>query len=220
MTPPRPDPKPPKLPPTVEGGIKPTGNPAALRPRPPVPARPPAVHEDEPPLTPHRELVHVDERPAPPESMPAPPSRKDSPPGGIRIEGHGVRLTMPVAALVAVVTALGGWFGSKAVSKGESAEVSDVLTEVRLMRKDVKDLSGDVADVRDEQRKARANNTKILNYAEDTFTPIVASLRKLGVKLEYSGREPEEVEFNPPPMAGSKAPPIQPKATLPERPTL
>lgn len=152
--------------------------------------------------------------------MPAPPSRKDSPPGGISVQGKGWKITMPHVALVAVLTTIGGWFGSKAVSKGESAEVSDVLTEVRLMRKDVKDLSGDVADVRDEQRKARSNNAKILNYAEDTFTPIVASLRKLGVKLEYSGREPEEVEFNPPPMAGSKAPPIQPKATLPERPSL
>jgi hypothetical protein len=220
MTPPRPPAKPPLLPPTVEKGLKPTGDPAALRPRPPVPARPPARHEDGPPLTPHRELVHIGERPAAPESMPAPPSRKDSPAGGISVQGKGWKITMPHVALVAVLTTIGGWFGSKVVSKGESAEVSDVLTEVRLMRKDVKDLSGDVADVRDEQRKARSNNTKILNYAEDTFTPIVASLRKLGVKLDYSGREPEEVEFSPAPMAGSKAPPIQPKATLPERPSL
>lgn len=128
---------------------------------------------------------------------------------------------MPVAALISVVTALAGWFGSKAISKGESAEISDVLTELRSVHKDVKDLSGDVADVRGEQRKARGDKTKILNYAEDTFTPIVASLRKMGVKLDYDGKaDPaRDIEFHPAPLGGS-APPIQPKATLPERPSL
>lgn len=149
-----------------------------------------------------------------------PYSRKDSPAGGFRIEGKGWRITMPHVALVAVLTTIGGWFGSKAVSKGEGAEVADVLAEVRALRKDVKDLSGDVTDVRDEQRRARSNDGKILNYAEDTFTPLVASVRKLGVKLVYAGREPEAVEFLPTPLPGSGAPPIQPRATLPERPSL
>lgn len=151
----------------------------------------------------------------------APYARKDSPPGGIRIEGKWGKITMPHVALLAVLTTLGGWFGKTAISKGESAELADVLREVRAGRKDVQDLKGDVADVREDQRKARSNDTKILNYAEDTFSPIVASLRRLGVKVDYDGKgDPaREVEFHPAPLGGS-APPIQPKQTLPERPSL
>lgn len=152
--------------------------------------------------------------------MPAPLSRKDSPPAGIRLEGKGWRITMPHVALVAVLTTIGGWFGSKAVSKGENVELADVLKEVRAGRKDVQDLKGDVADIREEQRKARGDKTKILNYTEDSFTPIVASLRRLGVKLEYDGADPaRDVEFHQAPLGGN-APPVQPKATLPERPNL
>jgi hypothetical protein len=151
-----------------------------------------------------------------------PYSRKESPPGGIRLEGRGWRVTMPAAALVAVVTAVGGWFTSRAVSKGESAEVADVLSEVRELRKDVKGLRRAVDDVREEQTEARANDKKILNYAEGTFAPIVASLRQLGVKLTYLGNDDpaRDLDFHPAPLPGSGAPPIQPRAALPERPSL
>ncbi len=151
--------------------------------------------------------------------------RKDSPANGFRIEGKGWRITMPHVALVAVLTTIGGWFGSKAVSKGESAEVADVLAEVRETRKDVKALKRDVKDLADEQRDARDASKKILNYTEDTFTPIVATLRNMGAKLVYDNKSgnrydpASEVDFHPPPLGGS-APSYQPKATLPERPSL
>lgn len=184
-------------------------------------------HEDDPPLQRPRAKqrsrpeVELEPESETLESMRAPHARKDSPPGGIRLEGKGWRITMPQAALVAVLTALGSWFTSKAISKGENAEVSDVLKEVRALRKDVKDLKGDVADVGEEQRKGRSDDKKILNYAEDTFTPIVASLRRLGVKLQYDGDDDpaKSVEFHPAPLGGA-APPIQPKVALPERPSL
>jgi hypothetical protein len=215
----RPPPKPPALPPITEPGPR-RGEATQLR-RPPMPARTPARHEDEPPLTPHRILIPVDHVPPPPASIPAPPSRKDSPAGGFRIESKWGRISVTQVALVAILAAIGSWYGSKAVSKGESTELADVLQEVRAGRKDVHDLKGDVADIREEQRKARSNDTKILNFAEDTFTPMVASLRKLGVKIDYDGKSDpaRDIEFHPAPLGGS-APPIQPKATLPERPSL
>lgn len=182
--------------------------------------------EDDPPLKPPRPKqrsrpeIELEPEAETVESRRAPQARKDSPPGGIRLEGKGWRITMPHVALVAVLTTIGGWFGSKAVSKGESVELADVLKEVRAGRKDVQDLKGDVADVREEQRKARGDKTKILNYTEDSLTPIVASLRKLGVKLEYDGADvARDVEFHPAPLGGS-APAIQPKQTLPDRPSL
>jgi hypothetical protein len=191
----------------------------------------PPKGEDDPPLQrpavrakqPSRPVVELETEAETEEHAPAkaPYTRKDSPPGGIKLEGMGMRITMPHVALVAVLTTIGGWFGNKAVSKGESAELADVLREVRAGNKAVQDLKGDVADVREDQRKARSNDTKILNYAEDTFTPIVASLRRLGVKVDYDGKaDPaRDVEFHPAPLGGN-APPIQPKATLPERPSL
>jgi hypothetical protein len=146
--------------------------------------------------------------------------RKDSPPGGIKLEVGRHRVTVSQLALVAVLTALGGWFGKDAVSKGEQVELGDVLTELRAVRKDVRDLKGDVGDVRDDQRKARSSDTKILNYVEDSLAPVFASLGKLGVKFQFAGRQPEPIEFHPAPMQGSNAAPIQPKAVLPERPSL
>lgn len=151
--------------------------------------------------------------------------RSQSPAAGtIRIEGKGFKITMPHVALVAVLTTLGTWFGKDAITKGEHAEVADVLHEVRGLRNDVKGLKSDVADVAEEQRKGRAADKKVLNFAEDSLTPIVASLRRLGVKLLYDSRtgyDPAgEIEFHPAPAPGSTAPPVQPKATLPERPAL
>lgn len=68
MTPPRPGPKPPALPPTVERGIKPTGS--------PNPLRPPQRHQDGPPNVEHRILIPHDERPMPPESEPPAPRKR------------------------------------------------------------------------------------------------------------------------------------------------
>jgi hypothetical protein len=157
-------------------------------------------------------------QPAPEVAASVPPSRKDSPPGGIKLEVGKHRVTVSQLALVAVLTTLGGWFGKDAISKGEQAELGDVLTELRAVRKDVRDLKGDVGDVREDQRKARSANTKILNYVEDSLTPVFASLGKLGVKFQFA-RQPEPVEFHQPPLGGA-APPIQPKALIPERPQL
>jgi hypothetical protein len=50
-------------------------------------------------------------------------------------------------------------------------------------------------------------------------------MRKLGVKFVYDNKPDDEydpaaeVDFHPPPLGGN-APPIQPKATLPQRPSL
>jgi hypothetical protein len=208
--------------------VKQSGQPAPLRRQPSSPfgppprAKPPTLPQDAPVPAAHRKLVDTDDRPMPPESLPAPPPRKDSPPGGIAIHGRGWKVTMPAAALVAVLTAVGSWFGSRAVAKHESADIGDVLTEMRALRKDVSDLKGDNADVRDELRKGRSDKTKILNYTEDTFTVLVAAMRRCcGVKVEYDGRRDpaRDVEFHPAPLGGS-APTTQPKATLPERPSL
>jgi hypothetical protein len=221
MTPPglpppkRPLPKPQGLPHAAdELGARP-GEPAPLR-RPGAPAR----HQDEPTVFVDPEPTMTGNRQPAPEAAASLPPRKDSPPGGtIAIHGKGWKITMPHVALVAVLTTLGGWFGKDAISKGEQAELGDVLTELRAVRKDVRDLKGDVGDVRDDQRKARSSDTKILNYVEDSLTPVFASLGKLGVKFQFAGRQPEPVEFHQPPLGGA-APPIQPKAVIPERPQL
>ncbi len=100
--------------------------------------------EDDPPLRrpaprakqPSRPVVELEPESETLEHAPGgkpPYVRKDSPANGFRIEGKGWRITMPHVALVAVLTTIGGWFGSKAVSKGESAELADVLAEVRDM---------------------------------------------------------------------------------------
>lgn len=181
-------------------------------------------------MTPPKEIMGVtlpsEPPPAPPRPAPEPPApppslRKDSPAGGIKIQGKGWHISMPHVALVAVLTTLGGWFGKDAVSKGERAELGDVLREVKALRKDVANVRGDVADLAEEQRKARGNDRKLLAYVDESLKPMVASLRKLGVKLTYEGDDrAADVEFHPPPGPGSTAPPVQPRAALPERPQL
>ncbi len=146
--------------------------------------------------------------------------RKDSPPGGIKLEGKGFKFSVPHAALLAILACFGGAGVAAKVASSEGGDRAEMLAELRSIREELKGTRSDIRDIRDEQQTQRGANKKLLNYVEDSLTPIVASLRKLGVKLDYSGREPEEVEFSPPPLAGSKAPPIQPKATLPERPSL
>ena len=146
--------------------------------------------------------------------------RKDSPPGGIRLEGKGWKVTMPQAVLVALLTAIGGWFGSRVVTQNEQGDKAEVMAELRSIRDELKGVRADVRDLRDEQQQQRGADKKILNYVQDSLTPIVASMRRLGVKLEYQGGDPDDVEFHPAPMPGSIAPPIQPKATLPDRPSL
>jgi hypothetical protein len=157
-------------------------------------------------------------------SVVAPESRKDSPPGGIKIQRDAkgtLSITMPQVALVAVLGTLGGIFGTKAISKGDEGDRAEMMAELRSIREEIKGLRSDVRDVRDEQAAGRRDAKKIVNYVQDSLTPLVASVRRLGVKLEYSGRDfAGDVEFHPEPMAGSNAPPIQPKAVLPERPSL
>jgi hypothetical protein len=227
MTPPgppppkRPPPKPEGLPRAAdELGARP-GEPSPLR-RPGAPTRPqgePTVFVDpEPTMTGNRQPA--------PEAASVPPSRKDSPPGGtIAIHGKGWRITMPHVALTALLATLGTWFGKDVIQKGEQAELADVLTELREVRKDVKGLKVDVAENADEPTTRRNADRKVLNYVEETVTPVVASLRRLGVKLAYDGVDYDkdkasEVEFHAEPGPGSTAPPIQPKAVLPKRPQL
>lgn len=192
-----------------------------------LPSTPP---EDEPPMrrprAPAQEPRQRAETPTlndwPVPSGKAPESRKDSPPGGIRLEGPGGwRLSLPHAALLAILACFGGaGVAAKVASSGEG-DRADMMAELRSIREELKGLRSDVREVRDEQAAGRRDDKKIVNFVQDSLTPLVASVRKLGVKLEYSGRDmASDVEFHPAPMAGSNAPPIQPKAVLPERPSL
>ncbi len=183
--------------------------------------------EDEPPLKPPRPrqpskpVVEVE-----PESetldAAARSARKHSPAGGIKLEGPGGwKLSMPHAALLAILACFGGAGVAAKVTAGDGGDRAEMMAELRSIRDELKGLRSDVREVRDEQAAARRDDKKIVNYVEDTVTPMVASLRKLGVKLEYVGRDAASgVEFHQPPAPGSNAPPIQPRAALPERPAL
>jgi len=151
----------------------------------------------------------------------APYVRKDSPPGGIKLEGPGGwKLSMPHAALLAILACVGGAGVAAKVTSSEGGDRAEVLAELRSIREELKGTRSDIRDLRDEQQQAHGADKKIVNYVEDSLTPIVASLRKLGVKLQYDGSDPaRDVEFHQPPLGGT-APAIQPKATLPERPAL
>lgn len=189
------------------------------RPDPPAPpVRPgPAAPPQAPP-----QAVDGDE-PGMPGAPERPPySRKQSPPGGIRLEGPGGwKLSMPHAALLAILACFGGAGVAAKVTSDSGGDRAEMMAELRSIREELKGLRSDVREVRDEQAAGRRNDKKILNYAENTFAPIVASLRRLGVKQEYEGSDrAAEIEFHAPPGPGSTAPPIQPKAVLPERPAL
>lgn len=186
--------------------------------------------EDDPPLQqPVRrqqasrpEPAELAEQPAPTAQVAekAPYSRKDSPPGGIRIEGKGFKLSVPHAALLAILACFGGAGVAAKVTSNEGSDRAEMMAELRSLHEELKGVRSDIRDVRDEQQTQRGSTKKLANYIQDSVTPIVASLRKLGVKLEYSGRDPAaDVEFHTPPLGGN-APSIQPKATLPERPNL
>ncbi|UOF77327.1 hypothetical protein [Caudoviricetes sp.] len=151
-----------------------------------------------------------------------PESRKPSPPGGIKLEGPGGwKVSMPHAALLAILACFGGAGVAAKVTSAEGGDRAEVMAELRSIREELKGLRADVREVRDEQAAGRRDDRKIVNYVEDSLTPIVASMRKLGVKLEYSGRDTASgVEFHAAPLPGSSAPAIQPKAVLPERPSL
>lgn len=150
------------------------------------------------------------------------PMRSQSPAGGIRLEGPGGwKLSLPHAALLAILACFGGGAVAAKVTAAEGTDRAEVMAELRSIREELKGLRSDVREVRDEQASARRNDKKILTYVDATITPIVASLRKLRVKLEYDGEDrAADVEFHPTPAPGSTAPPIQPRAVLPERPSL
>lgn len=186
--------------------------------------------EDDPPLQPPRPRAKQPSRPVvelEPEAEtlehapPKPPYvRKDSPPGGIKLEGKGFKFSVPHAALLAILACFGGAGVAAKVTSSEGSDRAETLAELRSIREELKGVRSDVRDVRDEQQHQRGATKKLANYVEDSLTPIVASIRKLGVKLEYSGSDPaRDVEFHAPPLGGT-APAIQPKATLPERPSL
>lgn len=190
-----------------------------------VPSLPPAP-EDGPPLVPPRRRASapesVDE--SSPELAPrasrVAPERSLSPPGGIKIAGPGGwSISLPQVALVAILTAAGTWFGSKAVT--EKSDSAEVASELRLLRKEMAELKDDVRAVRAEQVDGRTADKAIVSYVTGTVTPIVASLRKCcGVKLEFERGDPFIVEFHEPPHVGSGAPSTQPKAVLPSKPNL
>jgi hypothetical protein len=192
-----------------------------------LPSLPP---EDEPPMkrprAPAQEAAQRSQTPTlndwpVPSGRPA-ESRKDSPAGGIKLEAPGGwKLSMPHAALLAILACFGGaGVAAKVASSSGEGDRAEVMAELRSIREELKGLRADVREVRDEQAAGRRDDKKIVNYVEDSVAPLVASLRKLGVKLEFSGRDTaRDVEFHPPPLGGT-APPIQPKAVLPERPSL
>lgn len=149
------------------------------------------------------------------------PTRSQSPAGGIRLEGRGWKLTMPHVALVAILACFGGGAVGAKVTATEGGDRAEMMAELRTIREELKGLRSDVREVRAEQTSAHADDKTILTYVDGSLKPIVASLRRLGVKLEYEGRDRAvDVEFHASPASGSTAPPIQPKAVLPERPSL
>jgi hypothetical protein len=128
---------------------------------------------------------------------------------------------MPHAALLAILACFGGGAVAAKVTATEGGDRAEMMAELRTIRDELKGLRSDVREVRAEQTSAHADDKTILTYVDGSLTPIVASLRRLGVKLEYEGRDRAGgVEFHAAPAAGSTAPPIQPKAVLPEPPRL
>lgn len=188
-----------------------------------LPSTPP---EDDPPLRPPRARQPskpVVESEPETETMSAAtaPSRKHSPPGGIKLEAPGGwKLSMPHAALLAILACFGGAGVAAKVTSGDGGDRAEMLAELRSIRDELKGLRSDVREVRDEQAAGRRDDKKILTYVDGSLVPIVASLRRLGVKLEYDGQDrARDVEFHSPPLGGA-APAVQPKAVLPERPAL
>jgi hypothetical protein len=152
----------------------------------------------------------------------APPSlRSSTPPGAIKFEGRGFKFTLPHLALVAILGVVGGGSAVAKIASDKATDTSEVMAELRTIGAEVKGLRQDVRDIRDEQNNARLGSKATVRYVKTSLAPLVASLRKLGVKLEYDGSEDpaKDVEFHAPPLGGT-APPIQPKATLPEPPRL
>lgn len=147
--------------------------------------------------------------------------RSHSPPGGIKLEAPGGwKLSMPHAALIAILACFGGAGVAAKVTSDDGGDRAEMMAELRSIRAELKGLRSDVREVRDEQAAGRRDDKKILTYVDGSLVPIVASLRRLGVKLEYDGQDrARDVEFHPPPLGGA-APAVQPKAVLPERPAL
>lgn len=154
-------------------------------------------------------------------------SKRSMSPGGFKLEGPGGwRMTIPHALIIAVLAGGGGTaVGAKVVSdmRTDSAS-SEARDELKLLRKEMGELAGDVRIVRDGQVNARSTNKKLANYTEQSIAPIVAALRKCcSTKLEYSDDAEDvakDIDFHPAPVAGSKAPQYQPKALIPAKPTL
>ena len=154
--------------------------------------------------------------------MEAASQRKHSPPGGIKLETPGgFKLSMPHAALLAILACFGGAGVAAKVTSDGGGDRAEMMAELRSIRDELKGLRSDVREVRDEQASARRDDRKILTYTENSLAPIVASIRRLGVKLEYEGSDrAADIGFHSAPGPGSTAPPVQPKAVLPERPSL
>lgn len=141
-----------------------------------------------------------------------PPPRSVSPVGTARIQTPWGSMSAPgptfllalliIGVLVAIV-----WF-----VRGEVRSIRDelVATESR-------------AKARDEatQRQLvelRNHLTALQLYTEQSVGLTAQVVRRLGGKLEFApGTEPE-VEFHPPPLAATRAAPVQPRAVLPPPP--
>lgn len=149
-------------------------------------------------------------------------------PGGIKLEGPGGwRMTIPHAIVIAVLAGGAATAGTAKVITDRQSETKDTLSnearnEIKLLRKEMADMREDVLAVRNNQVDERANNKKLANYTEDSIAPIVASLRKMRVKLEFTDDaedKAKDIEFHPVPL-NPNSPQIQPKALLPAKPQL
>lgn len=152
-----------------------------------------------------------------------PPKRSMSPPG-LKLEGPGGwRMSVPAGLIIAVLAGGGGTaVGAKVIAERAADKSSESVDEIKLLRKEMSELAADVRAVRAGQIDSRSADRKLANYTEDSIAPIVASLRKLSVKMEYADDaddKADDIDFHDAPL-NPKSPQIQPKAMLPAKPSL
>jgi hypothetical protein len=141
------------------------------------------------------------------------PPRKDSPPAGIKVQGKGWQVSVPAVALTAILTAAGTLAGSRAVNDQSSS--AELRSEMQALREDFKSLR---QEFREELREQRSNNRALLTYTRDSVTLLGQTLRELGAKVDSASGPLPPLELHPPPLRGSEAPRVQPRATLPAPP--
>lgn len=144
------------------------------------------------------------------ESLPAPPKvpESEAPARGVKMSGKGWSVTLPIALVTSVLSAIGMHF----VAPGGVPADDELRRDVREIRSDAREsrdaLRAEIRDLRDQLQREK-------QFTHRDVPIIVETMKRQpgGPKLDWKDGWVADVDFYPAPLGGA-APLVQPRVAL------